>query len=632
VNVTFPLPPQTLAWLAGGLAGLIIAAYVLKLRRRRQEVPFSKLWQRVLRERDSSTLWRRLKRLVSLALQLAFVALLLGAALDPQIGEARTTGRNVVVILDASASMKAREGDATRLDLAKTEAKRLLGGLGGGDAALVIKMDAQATALTRFEADAARLLQTVDRVTATDTAADLPRALAAAADALRGRHDPMIVLVGDGAYRGATKEIVWQPAPGRLDVVDLTGIDVRFVPVGQTDRNVGIVAFNVRRYFQNKLSYEMLVEVQNFGPEAVTEKLSLYSGNDAVDTRTLTLAPGERQRQIYPDLGGGDERALRAHIEPAAGPADAFPVDDTAWALLPERKKQRALLVTADNLYLEAALLLDTNVTVDKLRPGEWVDGADKGYDAVIFDGFTPPAPPAAPALYFHPGGIPVAARGEIARPDITEIADHAVMRWVTLVDVNIDKASVLVPGDGDVVLAKSVREPIAIAGTRAGHKFVAFGFALDGTDLMLRVAFPVLLVNTLDWFAGDDAELLTTYRTGRVWPIPAGAAAGEVTVTGPTGSFHAPVADGRARVYGAFAGVYTVERAEGGLGVAANLADALESDIKPEPKLVLGGKTLEAPPAFRASLSRSIWVYLVLGALLLSAVEWLTYHRRVTV
>src|SRR5262249_60383553 len=92
-------------------------------------------------------------------------------------------------------------------------------------------------------------------------------------------------------------------------------------------------------------------------------------------------------------------------------------------------------------------------------------------------------------------------------------------------------------PGAGAPIMAKSAREPIAVAGTRGGTKFVAFGFALDGTDLMLRVAFPVLLMNVLDWFAGDDAELLTTYKTGRVWPIPAGQGAGEGTVHRPGGA-----------------------------------------------------------------------------------------------
>ena len=635
MNISLPLPAGTLAGLAAGLAGLVVVAYILKLRRRRQEIPFSKLWQRVLRERDSQALWRRLKRLVSLLVQLAFLALLFGAALDPQLGEAQTSGRNVVVIVDASASMKTREDSKTRLELAKGEARKLLRGLGGADAAMLVKMDAQATALTRFESDATRLLDLVDRIEATDTPADLGRALGAAADALRGRKDPMIVLVGDGAYRSPSqKQVVWQPAPGRLDVVDLAGIDVRFVPVGTASDNVGIVAFNVRRYFQNKLSYEMLVEVQNFGAAPAKEKLTLYSGREAIEVRTLTLAPGERQRQIYPDLGGGDERALRAHIEPASGPPDAFPLDDTAWALLPERKKQKLLLVTVDNLYLESAMLLDPNITVDKIRPAEWAAGADKGYDVVVFDSFTPEAAPAAPALYFRPGGAgsPLPTRGEIPRPDITDVADHPVTRWVTLSDVNIDKASTFTPGEGDVVLARSVREPIMVAGARGGRKFVAVGFCLDGTDLMLRVAFPVFLMNALDWFAGDDAELLTTYKTGKVWPIPVGVDTGETTVVGPAGTFRAPITGGRAQVFGAYAGVYQVERKDGGLGVAANLADALESEIKPERELVLGGKKLEAAPSFHASLSRSIWIYLVLAALLLSAVEWFTYHRRITV
>ena len=31
-------------------------------------------------------------------------------------------------------------------------------------------------------------------------------------------------------------------------------------------------------------------------------------------------------------------------------------------------------------------------------------------------------------------------------------------------------------------------------------------------------------------------------------------------------------------------------------------------------------------------SLTRSIWVWIILGALVLSLVEWLTYNRRITV
>jgi hypothetical protein len=643
VTFTPPLPWSQLAWIAGALAALTIVAYILKMRRRRHEVPFSKLWQRVLAEKESQALWKRLKRLVSLALQLLFLALVLGAALDPRTGAAETGGRHLVVIVDASASMKAKDGEGgkTRIETARAKAAEILSGLGGADHAMVVRMDGQATALTRFEADAARLAKAASGIEASDTPADLSRALQAAADALRGRKDPMIVLVGDGAYpEEARARVKLAPGAAPLGTVDLAGIDVRFVPVGSVARNVGIVAFNVRRYLANKLSYEVLVEIENFGAAPEEVRLDLFAGDDPIDVKTLALAPRERQRLIYPDLGGGDDRALRAQLTATGG--DALPLDDTAWALLPERKKQRVLVVTNDNLYLEAALLLDPNISVDKIRPadyaGELAAGRLAGYQVAVFDAFAPDAPPPMPgAIYFAPPPekSPVAARGALERPYITDVnPDHPLTRWVTLGDVNIDRASVLAPGPGDVVIARSVRDPLIVAGRRDGRKMVTFGFALDATDLTLRVAFPVLLVNALDWFAGDDAELITTYKTGRAWSVPVDPdeKLREVEVRGPSGTLRAPVQNGRARIFGDRVGVYEIVTPDGTLGLAANLANPEESAVAPVTSLALGGKTLEAPPAFRPSVSRSLWMILALAALVLSSIEWWTYNRRVTV
>jgi hypothetical protein len=620
-----------------------VVAYILKMRRRRHEVPFSKLWQRVLAEKESQALWKRLKRLISLAVQLTFLALLVGAALDPRIGSAERSGRSVVLIVDASASMRATDGDGRpRIALARDRARELLSGLGGADSAMVVRMDAQASALSRFETDPARLREVVDGIEASDTPADLGRALQAAADALRGRQDPLVVIVGDGAYpEEARARVTWTGGEVPLGTVDLAGIDVRFVAVGAAARNAGIVAFNVRRYLANKLSYEALVELENFGAEAETARLTLFAGDEAIDVKTLTLNAGERQRLIYPDLGGGDDRALRAKLETldAAGEPrpDGLALDDTAWALLPERKKQRVLLVTGDNLYLEAALLLDPNIAVDKLRPDEYRPELAAGYQVLVFDGFAPEGAPPAPAIYFDPPAdrSPVAVRGRLERPFITDVnPDHPLTRWVVLGDVNIDHASVLSPGDGDVVIARSVRDPLVVAGKREGRKLVVFGFGLDATDLMLRVAFPVMLVNALDWFAGDDAELITTYKTGRMWAVPVDPdeQLREVEVRGPAGTLRAPVQNGRARVYGERAGVYDIVTPDGVLGLAANLADPLESAIAPADTLVLGGRKVEPAPSFTPSLSRSVWMYLALGALLLSCVEWWTYNRRVTV
>jgi hypothetical protein len=710
-----PIALQTVLAVAGALAGLTVVAYILKMRRRRFEVPFSALWQRVLKEKESQSLFKQLRRLLSLLLQLVILALIVVAVLDPRIGEESRAARHVVIIVDASASMKAVDeqpggsdtgdaGDAekprnprnpstdgaagaasvgaaddgarvSRMQVAKEKARELLDAMGGGDMAMIVRMDGQTTPLSRFDDDMAMLKKVVAGIEPSDTPADLARALSAAADALRGRKNPMIILIGDGAYAGETRErVIWQPLPesapvdARLDAIDLSGpegppgkpIDVRFVPVGTTGENVGIVAFNARRYLTDKTSYAVFVEVQNFGKEPARRKLVVYSGDTAVDVKTITLAPGERLRELYPNLGGGQGNRLRAELQPAteaqdagqaAGPADVFPLDDRAYALLPARKRQEVLLVTRDNLYLEGAMLVYDNIQVDKLTPDEYAQAIEAGnlpaYTAVVFDDHAPARlpPPPTHLLYFGPRGehSPFAVRSMVPAPRITEVNDsHPVMRWVLLNDVNFIESAVFAidPGRGDVVLASYVRDPVIAARREGPRKIVAFGFSLGSTDLTMRVAFPLLLVNALDWFAGDDADLITTYRTGHRFRVPLDGVfdVPEVEVELPNSRrTRAPVTEGHASFYGHTIGIHRLTAREGGqvvaqIELAANLANPGESQVAPERTLTLGGKTLAAPEGFRVTARRSLWLYLALAALGLLCIEWITYHRRITV
>src|SRR5215510_14685636 len=150
------------------------------------------------------------------ALVLAIVAIMLFAALDPTLGVVDRKARSVVVLFDASASMKAMDGndkgDKSRLDAAKDKAKRLIDGMGGGDVAMIMKVDGQATPMSRFSSDAPMLDKIIDGLAASDTPADLTRALGAAADALRARTNPLIVLVSDGAFPEQQLSLVrWEP-------------------------------------------------------------------------------------------------------------------------------------------------------------------------------------------------------------------------------------------------------------------------------------------------------------------------------------------------------------------------------------------------------------------------------------
>ena len=680
MSVLGPIPLALFAWLAGGAAVLAISAYIIKMRRRRFEVPFSRLWQRVLEQRDANALWKQLRRLMSLLLILAIMAILLFAALDPTLGAVDRKARSVVVLFDASASMKAMDGndkgDKSRLDAAKDQAKRLIDGMGGGDVAMIMKVDGQATPMSRFSSDPPMLDKIIDGVTASDTPADLTRALGAAADALRDRPNPLIVLISDGAFPEAQLGLVrWgaaTPAPAApaakpggawsgkdLASVDLSNIDVRYLPVGRRSDNVGIIAFNVRRYIANKAAYEVYIEIQNFGQEPAHRKLTLYNGDSAVDIKKLDLAPGQRVHQIYAKLPASVDDKLRASLQPldGAGGSDPFALDDQAFALLPAKKKQKVLLVGSGNLYLRGALLVYDNIDLlGEVSPAEYdaKPSVADGADVVIFDDHTPEVLPAPPAslLYFHPTGpnSPIAVRGEVASPHITEVDEgHPVMRWVTMTDVFMDKSDAFAPDPrrGESTIAFSVRDAVIAAKRDGKRKILAVGFSLpaegrdSATDLPLRVAFPMLLVNALDWFAGDQTDLLTTYPTGSRERVPLDGVVGatEAEVKGPNGKLtRTPVLDGLATFYGAQVGYYDLAaKAPDGsvlacIELAANLSSIEESDIAPSAKLTLGGKQLAEPEAFAVTHSQKLWIYLIVLAAGLILVEWITYHRRITV
>jgi hypothetical protein len=684
VSILGPIPLAVFAWIAGGAAVLAIGAYIIKMRRRRFEVPFSRLWQRVLEQRDANALWKQLKRLLSLLLILFIVAIMLFAALDPTLGVVDRKARSVVVLFDASASMKAMDGNdkgnQSRLDAAKARAKHLIDGMGGGDVAMIVKVDGQATPMSRFSGDAPMLDKVIDGIAASDTPADLTRALGAAADALRDRPNPLIVLVSDGAFPEQQLSLVrWSPpapaapatgagsaaaswATKNLAAVDLSGIDVRYLPVGRRSDNVGIIAFNVRRYIANKAAYEVYIEVQNFGQEPAHRQLTLYNGDTAVDVRRIDLTPGQRIHQIYARLPASADDKLRASLRPVDGPggSDPFALDDQAFALLPARKKQKVLVVGSPNLYLEGALLVYENIDlIGRLSAEEYAarPGAAEGADVVVFDDVTPQVvpPPPTSLLYFHPTGpaSPIAVRGEVTAPHVTEADEgHPVMRWVTLSDVYMDRSDAFAPDAtrGESSLAFSVRDSIVAAKRDGKRKILAIGFSLpaqgrdSATDLPMRVAFPMLLVNALDWFAGDQTDLLTTYPTGTRERVPLDGVVGatEADVRGPDNQItHTPVIDGLATFYGSHVGYYDLaaKAPDGGtlarIELAANLASPEESDIAPSAKLTLGGpggKQLAEPEAFAISHSQKLWIYLIVLAAGLILVEWITYHRRITV
>jgi hypothetical protein len=616
----------------GVVGAAVFVLYLLKLRRREVHVPFVKLWEQVLAEKQTTRLFSQLKRILSLLVALAIVALLAFALGDPRYEGATASGRTLVALVDASASMQATDGDdddpdLTRLDAAKERVRALVEGLGPADRLLVAQMDATTTPLSPLSSESRVLEDALAGVRAADVAADLGRGLAFALDVLRGQPNAEIVVVSDGRV---------DAPPDVVDRVRAAGVRLSFARVGAEKRNVAITSFSVRRYPLDKSQSEVLVELWNPTEENLAVELTLLGDAEPIDVERLTVQKGERLRRFFRNVSGAD-KTLEARLTLLEGVRDFLPVDDRAYARLPERRRARVLAVTPGNLYLSAALLLDEYLDVTEITPDAYPP--EGRYDVVIFDGVVPDSPPDTHAIYLYPvpreGAFsPLEVRGVIERPFFDRVdRRHPLVRFTALSDVNIAAALEVRLGEGDRAVGGDERGPLLVAGTREGKRYVALTFDVRGSDLPLRVAWPMLLLNAVDWFVEEDTGYVSSYRTGETWHVPVAAGAETATIVEPEGAEHeVPVVEGRAVFAGLEAGFYTVRAAGSEDVFAANLGPSDEGDIAPVEHLVVSGEETSAPTSGKAGVRRELWIYLVLFAFGVLVVEWATYHRRWTV
>jgi len=623
------LPLAQLMMIAGGAASVTVVLYILKLRRRAVPVPFARIWDAVFRDRQATELFSKLRRLLSLLFQLALLALLIFALGDPKPKQALLEGRHLVVLVDGSASMKAIDVKPSRIEAAKVEVKKLVRGLGSADRALIVQMGALPSPLSTMSSDVTELDPAIDSLRASDTRADLERGLSFALDSLRGLPKAEIVVVSDGVL-GDVTDIARH--------VDLGKTSLKFLPIGKSGANVAISEFSVRRYPLDRSRSEVMLEVANTNDRTAQIELTLLGDGAIIDVSRFALGPNERVPRYYQDLAGAS-RTLEAKIRFADGHADDLPADDHAFALMPERHRARVLVISKGNTYLEAALLLDEYLDVTTVAPGKPLPS--EHFDVAILDGVADALPDTVgAALYLNPpeGGVPLKLGARLTDFGFdTWDKKSSILRFLALGDVQVADGRALTPSAGDRVLGASDQGPILVAGARSGHPFVALGFDPRNSDLVLRVAWPLFVLNAINSFVEEDTSYVSSFRTGEVWRIPAPSSVDSATVIDPHGVQHVvPVKEGRAVYLGEEAGFYKLSAGSGSDAVssefAANLSDLAESRITPQAELSLGKQKAASVSIGAPGSKRELWVYLLAVVLGLSLIEWITYHRRITV
>jgi Ca-activated chloride channel family protein len=662
------------------LLPVIIAMYLLKLRRSEQIVSSVYLWRRMVRDIEANAPWQRLRRNLLLIVQLFFLALLILALARPFTWAEGVGGQAVILILDTSASMASTDVAPDRLGAAKAQAQRLVDGLpddvrvtviAAGDGAQVLSASSRDRRQVRLAIEGVQVgAQIVAgqarqhtpppysgegmRVGARDS--DLTVALELASAIAARQPDTEIIIFSDGQVT----------LPERLA---LKG-HVRYMPMGMDGDNQAISVLSLTAAPGGGLA--AFAQVTNYGDASAHRRLSLYADGQLFNAYDLEIAP-HGQRSVAVDDLPSETRIVEARLTGQ----DTLSLDDRAWDVYRHADPAAVTLVTEGNLFLETALSLLSHLEVTTIRPQDFEAGeggsanhpTTQPPNLTLFDAYVPItatlpagnlffiAPPRS-TDYFTVTGVveqPV-PRAVAASGDQGEATDP-LLTHVNLAEVGVLEAvRIPLPAWARPVIAGDLpastspvqpggdsSTPLLFGGGTGGRRIAVLAFDLRRSDLPLQVAFPLLMANLVDWLApAGGSDLPTQVEPGAAMSFSLPPEVESVWVTRPDGSRTRLLVERGSAVFADTAqlGIYQatwsrpldeVDRTDQGqISFAVNLFSPQESDVKPADDLSLFSTRGygEADAGEPTQARREWWRPLAFVALALLIVEWLMYTR----
>lgn len=527
------IAPLALAGLA--FIPLVVAFYLLRLRREEAVVPSTLLWQRLVADVEANAPWQRLRRTLLLLLQLLLVAILAILAARPFMERPAGLARDLVIVVDTSASMAATDVEPNRLEAAKAAIVEALRDLPSGGRVSIVAAAGSARVVANATSDSGRIRQALDSLEVTNQAGDLGDGLRLAA-ALAARSADAEVLV-------ATDAALTSPPEGRIDA------PVRVLRVGRDAHNQAIVALAVRAD-PSSVTRSVFISIVNTDLEQVERRIELWGDGRLLEARDVYLDPQARSDLSIDDIprdvravevrlrSGGDEGADESPL------ADRLAVDDRAWAVVPPDRRHRILLVSEGDPYLQTALSYLPQSELYGVKPADYGPATHPElFDLIIFEGVALPAElPKSAILAIAPPSTSLLGKvgGTLSEPAIVAPRpDEPLLKYVDLSTVHIAAAQKLsLPDWARTVIAGPGGAPLLYAGTRPnGLRAAVLAFEPRRSDLPLQVAFPLLISNLAGELLGGGSGPNEAIAPGAPVELPIASGASGLRITLPDGT-----------------------------------------------------------------------------------------------
>lgn len=615
--------PSALAWAA--LAVPILLLYMLKIRRKEVVVSSTYLWQRIVLDRLANTPWQRIQRNFLLFLQLGILLALVIALSRPVLNRPAVASGSLIVLLDASASMQARDVPPTRFDAAVSMALEMVNTMQPGNSMTLILVNAHPEIIAVKESDKSSLISGLKATQVSSAEADWPTAMALAAGAYRSAGPGTTTIILSDGGLGPTSLL---PYPGKIN----------YLPIGSSSENIGITAMAVRSAASDS---QLLTKVTNYGLEDRTALLSIYRNNELFQATQVKIAAGKTHLEFLVGLPDEDAR-FTAHIsnpEADTSSLDWLELDDWGFASHRRAKTGNILLVTGGNFFLEQLLAAIPGITAYRALGDDLtaIPASEiEDFDLIILDRTYVNLPQAGNLLLIDPPEndlFRVSGYFE-PRPETGSVADHPLTRFVRWDEVHIRSAAMVDAPEWADILVASGDNPLVFAGQKGRQRIAVLTFDVLNSDLTLQTSFPILFANLVSYLIpGPHADLPESLPVGTSFGLLPLERLEAATVRSPSGVGIWPQASDSQDKLPIFEmpGHHTISYQDGGsitnVSLAVNVFSNWEGNIDPASAIIIGSEAIQ-PLGSNQTGQYEIWWLFALIAIMLLIVEWWIYHK----
>jgi hypothetical protein len=492
--MSFALP--LMGW---GLLALLplVAIYFLKVRPTRKPATAWFLWAKVFEERRARTLFERFRDLFSLLLLITvFVAIVAAAARPYWVGDSR---RDMVLLIDNSASMNAWEGRVSRLDLAKQKAADIVQGLDGNQRCSIASVADEVVFHSNLTDSPRELLDAIERITPTSVPISTAALQQFARDSTNA--SPRRLILSDGC---------WGPIGSWAEALEWLKIGTR------SDGNVGIVACDLQRLPVNQAPVGVYLQVASSFPTPVNVDLVVYheSEDRLKKIVPLEIHPGINVAEVWRIEEAEDGRwFFRLEIQ------DQLPDDNLVFAYLPPLVPVNVAVLGEDRFFYDTS--------VEAFTSGErWLRLVPPPQANVVIlpGGVTPTeVPDEAAWLIFNPSGES-AYWQELGDEMIVGVAsvkdeDHPLIRhWDPTTLAWLGAKRMRAPAGAEVLVAADDGTPLLYRTTARGRRAVVVNLDPQQADFFLSPWFPVLVYSVATQLGGAGEPKPTLVATGQDW------------------------------------------------------------------------------------------------------------------